>query len=163
MQLQWRDNVTPTDLLATFTVLPSMFQESLSGVSVGHETMKWSEKFPSFVRAVLVLYLLPLNLIIRHFSLGIDGRRDQPPLRTWDFEYFHQIISKAHTWKSVNLDIGFDRCQREPWFLHFPFSVILPYRLFKGDILFFCIITQQYWWLASQHTHFPDRLPLLHL
>lgn len=27
----------------------------------------------------------------------------------------------------------------------------------------FCIIAQQYWWLPSKHTHFPDRLPILHL
>lgn len=114
-----------------------MLPVTLSGVFVGQERIKWPEKTPSFARAVLVLYLLSPDLIIRHFSLGAANRRDRLPWRTREFEYFHQISSRAHVWKSVNLDIGFDRSQKEPRFLHFPFSVILPHRLLKGGVLFF--------------------------
>ena len=70
------------------------------------------------------------------------------------FQILPSDLFKGPHLKISYLDIGSDRSQREPWFLHFPFSVILPYGLFKGDILFFCIITQQYWWLPSKHTHF---------
>lgn len=48
---------------------------------VGHERVELSEKVPGFVRAGLVLDLLPLHLIIGRLSLEIDGRRDQLLLR----------------------------------------------------------------------------------
>lgn len=63
---------------------------------------------------MLFLYLPLLNLI----SSRTDGRRDQLPLRTWDLRHFHRIILRELVnWKSVNLDIGFDRRQRVPRFL----------------------------------------------
>lgn len=106
--------LTTTDLLATSTALLSVLQESLPALPTGHQRVKWPEKVPGFVRAGLGLYLLPLHPIMGHSSLGIDGRRHQLLLRMWDFKYFQPI-----SWKTVNLDIGFYRSQREPWFLPF--------------------------------------------
>jgi len=53
-----------------------------------------------------------------------------------------------------NIWIGFDGSQRQTLFLHFPLIVILPCRQYTGDVLFFCIVTRQYWRLASAHSFF---------
>lgn len=123
-------------------------EESLSGVSVGHERIKCFEKVIGFARAVLILSAASQS----YQPFLLEDRWWKRSAATKDTGFW---ILPLDSWKLIWIMV-LTRSQTKPCLFHFPFSLIRLYGLF-------CTIRQQHGYLASKHIHFPGRQPILHL